>query len=138
MKCNLCVQYIRRCFFLDALKSKVSAVDWHFHPVAVVDEENKLYIVAFCLCIQESNEAYDWIIETFKSVVPSFQHIVKVTMSDRLVADHDKILLHALCLQLAGMCSWHMRERNLATWVNKHPRKNRFFNTFNTKFKSHI
>ena len=44
--------------FLDAIKSKISAVDWPFYPISVIDEENKLYIVAFCLCIQESNEAY--------------------------------------------------------------------------------
>ena len=67
--------------FLDAIKSKISAVDWPFYPIAVIDEENKLYIVAFCLCIQESNEAYKWILDSMKSVVPSLQHTIKVTMS---------------------------------------------------------
>ena len=110
--------------FLDAVKSKVSAVDWPFYPVAVVDEENKLYVIAFCLCVQESNDAYTWILKSIKSIVPSFQHIVKVTMSDRLVSDH--VMHDALCLHLAGMCNWHLRERNLAEWVSKHPFKKKF------------
>ena len=49
--------------FLDAIKSKISAVDWPFYPIAVIDEENKLYIVAFSLCIQESSQAYKWILD---------------------------------------------------------------------------
>ena len=51
LKCKLCVQKYSQVFFcfvfLDALKSKVTAVDWPFYPVAVVDKENTLYIIAF-------------------------------------------------------------------------------------------
>ena len=86
--------------FLDALKSKVSAVDWPFYPVTVADEENKLCIIAFCLCVQESNETYAWTLESIKSVVPSLQHIVKVTMSDRLVSED--VLKNAFCLVAIG------------------------------------
>ena len=73
--------------FLDAVKSKISAVDWPFYPVTVIDEENKLYIIAFCLCVQESNEAYAWILQSIKSIVPCncMHHVVKVTMSDWLI-----------------------------------------------------
>ena len=102
--------------FLDAIKSKISAVDWPFYPVTVIDEENKLYVIAFCLCIQESIEAYKWIIESMKSIVPSLKHTIKVTMSDRLVSDEG--LYECLCLLLAGLCNWHLRDRNLAEWVN--------------------
>ena len=119
--------------FLDAVKSKVSAVDWPFYPVAVVDEENKLYVIAFCLCVQESNDAYTWILKSIKSIVPSFQHIVKVTMSDRLVSDH--VMHDALCLHLAGMCNWHLRERNLAEWVSKHPFKKEILKDFKLKLQ---
>ena len=119
--------------FLDAIKSKISAVDWPFYPIAVIDEENKLYIVAFCLCIQESNEAYKWILDSMKSVVPALQHTTKVTMSDRLVSD--EVLHQSLCLLLAGLCNWHLRERNLAEWVNGHPFKKQILLDFKWKLQ---
>ena len=114
--------------FLDAIKSKISLMDWPFYPIAVIDEENHLYVIAFCLCVQESNEAYKWILDSVKSIVPSFQHIVKVTMSDRLVSDD--VLFEALCLQLAGLCNWHLRDRNLAEWVRNHPFKRQILKDF--------
>ena len=114
--------------FLDAIKSKISLMNWPFYPIAVIDEENHLYVIAFCLCVQESNEAYKWILDSVKSIVPSFQHIVKVTMSDRLVSDD--VLFEALCLQLAGLCNWHLRDRNLAEWVRNHPFKRQILKDF--------
>ena len=71
--------------------------------------------------MQESNEAYAWILDSIKSVVPSLQHIVKVTMSDRLVSED--VLKNAFCLVLAALCNWHLRARNLAYWVRNHPLK---------------
>ena len=58
-----------------------------------------------------------------KSIVPSLKHtiIIKVTVSDRLISD--EVLHECLCLLLAGLCNWHLRDRNLAEWVNGHPMK---------------
>ena len=63
--------------FLDAIKSKISLMDWPFYPIAVIDEENHLYVIAFCLCVQESNEAYKWILDSIKSISHHFSTSLK-------------------------------------------------------------
>ena len=73
-----------------------------------------------------NNEAYAWILQSIKSIVPCVQHVVKVTMSDRLVSE--EVLMNELCFILAGLCNWHLRDRNLAERVKKEspPKKRKY------------
>ena len=95
----------------------------------MIDEENKLYIIAFCLCVQESNEVYKWTIESMKSTVPSLKHTIKVTIC------LTEVLHECLCLLLASLCNWHLRDRNLAEWVNGHPMKKQILLDFKCKIQ---
>ena len=91
--------------FLDAKHCGVSVVNWLFYAPVVMDKENLLLVVCFALCTQQSNAAYQWVLETLVKIVPTIKELTKVTLSDQLVSED--ILQGVLVgLLVAALCNW--------------------------------
>lgn len=128
-------QKFAQILFLDAKKSAVSAVNWPYYGICVLDDENQLRIICYCLCVHESTEAYCWILNAMASIVPSLHEITEVLMTDRL-ANEEALLACLRSLKLAGLCNWHLRESNLSEWVKYNPSRSQILQEFNNCLQS--
>ena len=54
--------------FLDAQKRDMNKPGWPYIGPVVKDNENKIRVVTECICISESMEMYQWIIEAMKDM----------------------------------------------------------------------
>ena len=75
----------------------------------------------YCLVITESNDAYDVMLQTATSWVPSLKAKTLAICTDGL-ASPDILGKHLSALQLrGGLCNFHIRDINLREHVKKHP-----------------
>ena len=121
--------------FLDWMKSGVSDVDWPYQGCVVLDEELSVHIVAHTLACTESNDSYKFSLNSMTSIVPELHKITKVTFSDRL-ASEDTFFQCLRSLELAALCNWHLRAKNLAEWVRFHPQQSSICSQFMWKIQN--
>ena len=86
----------------------------------ILKANNHAVVCTHCLVITESNDAYDFILQTATFWVPSLKAKTLVIRTDDL-ASPDILGKHLSALQLSGLCNFHIRDINLREHVKKHP-----------------
>ena len=120
--------------FMDFKASAISALRWPYGTVSVVDEENHSVVCAHSLFVTESSDAYECVLRVLTKWLPIMKSRTLVTRTDDLVSPQT-LFTHLSALKLAGLCNWHLREKNFREKIRKHPHVEEILNDFQTNLQ---
>ena len=86
--------------FLDAQKRDMNTPGWPYIGPCVKDNENKVRVIAECLCISESLENYVWVLKSMVEMEPQFSlQKVKLIFADQFITDNilDELNIKSTC-----------------------------------------